>query len=86
MNKTATLIEQNPVMLPSFIDYEEFKRDFKAREDIEKILLKLDAITKNLTDTKILLDHDNYQDSFGILSLGTLQCQGATRWSSACIQ
>lgn len=63
VNKTVTLIEQNPIMLPSFIDHEEFKRDFKAREDIEKTLLRLDAITKNLTDTKILLDHDNYQDS-----------------------
>ena len=63
VNKTKTLMEQNPSMVPVFIDQEEYKRDLVAREEIEKIILKLDTIKRNLTDTKILLDNDNYHDA-----------------------
>lgn len=63
VNKTKILMEQNPTMVPVFINQEEYQRDFIAREEIEKLILKLDTIKRNLTDTKILLDHDNYYDA-----------------------
>lgn len=63
VNKSQTLMEQNARLIPSFIDFEEFQRDFQARKKIEEILLRMDAIYRQLSDTKILLDHDNYQDS-----------------------
>tara|TARA_R110001583_G_scaffold7286_3_gene36305 strand:- start:39852 stop:40328 length:477 start_codon:yes stop_codon:yes gene_type:complete len=63
VNKTKTLMEQNPSMVPVFINQEEYNRDLVAREEIEKLILKLDTIKRNLSDTKILLDHDNYHDA-----------------------
>lgn len=56
-------MEQNPSMIPTFIDQGEFQRDLTAREEIEKLILKLDTIKRNLSDTKILLDNDNYHDA-----------------------
>lgn len=63
VNKTKTLMEQNPSMVPVFINQEEYNRDLIAREEIEKLILKLDTIKRNLSETKILLDHDNYHDA-----------------------
>lgn len=63
VNKSKTLMEQNPSMIPTFIDQGEFQRDLTAREEIEKLILKLDTIKRNLSDTKILLDNDNYHDA-----------------------
>lgn len=63
VNKTKTLMEQNPSMVPVFINQEEYHRDLTAREEIEKLILKLDTIKRNLSDTKILLDNDNYHDA-----------------------
>lgn len=63
VNKSKILMEQNPSMVPVFIDQEEYNRDLIAREEIEKLILKLDTIKRNLSDTKILLDHDNYHDA-----------------------
>lgn len=63
VNKTKTLMEQNPSMVPVFINQEEYHRDLTARQEIEELLLKLDTIKRNLSDTKILLDNDNYHDA-----------------------
>jgi len=63
VNKTKTLMKQNPSMVPVFINQDEYNRDLVAREEIEKLILKLDTIKRNLSDTKILLDHDNYHDA-----------------------
>lgn len=63
VNKSKTLMEQNPSMIPPFIDQSEFQKDLIAREEIEKLILKLDTIKRNLSDTKILLDNDNYHDA-----------------------
>lgn len=63
VNKTKTLMEQNSSMVPAFVNQEEFSRDLIARGEIEKLILKLDTIKRNLSDTKILLDNDNYHDA-----------------------
>ncbi|RUT73332.1 hypothetical protein [Ancylomarina longa] len=62
VNKGKLIMQENPKYLPAFIDMDEFERDFVAREEIEKMLRKLDLIQRKLSDTKILLDNDNYQD------------------------
>ncbi len=62
VNKSKTLMEQNSNLVPPFLDMEEFNRDFTARKNIEDVLLRIDRIVRNLSDIKILLDNDNYQD------------------------
>jgi hypothetical protein len=62
VNKGMFYMEQNPDIVPKFVDINEFKRDYEARDTIEKAIRRLDAIRRKLEDTKILLDYDNYQD------------------------
>jgi len=62
VNKAKLIMQENPKYLPAFVDMDEFERDFVAREEIEQMLRKLDLIQRKLSDTKILLDNDNYQD------------------------
>lgn len=63
VNKCKTLMEQNERLIPAFVNKEEFQRDYDARVFIEKTLLRLESVKRQLEDTKILLDYDNYQDS-----------------------
>jgi hypothetical protein len=63
VDKCKTLMEQNPQLIPAFVEKEEFQRDYDARKFIEDTLLRLDGIKRKLEDTKILLDYDNYQDA-----------------------
>ncbi len=63
VNKSKILMEQNSNLVPPFLDMEEFNRDFTARKNIEDVLLRIDRIVRDLSDIKILLDNDNYQDS-----------------------
>lgn len=60
VNKSKELMEQYPQYVPAFLDKEEFDRDYAARTQIETRLLRLQGITEQLSDTKVLLDHDNY--------------------------
>lgn len=62
VNKSLFYMEQNPDIVPKFVDINEFKRDYEARDTIEQAIRRLDAIKRKLEDTKILLDYDNYQD------------------------
>lgn len=63
VNKAKLFMEQYPQHLPSFVDKTEFDKDYDARVNVEKRMLQLKSITEQLSDTKILLDHDNYHDS-----------------------
>lgn len=56
-------MEQYPQHIPNFLDKAEYDRDFKARTQIETRLQRLQTITEQLSDTKVLLDHDNYFNS-----------------------
>ncbi|GIM54198.1 hypothetical protein [Capnocytophaga cynodegmi] len=49
--------------MPSFLDKEEYDRDFLARTQIETRLQRLENLAEQLSDTKVLLDHDNYFNS-----------------------
>ncbi len=60
VNKAKELMEQYPQYVPPFLDKVEFDRDYQARTIIERKLLRLQHLTEQLVDTKVLLDHDNY--------------------------
>lgn len=63
VNKCKELMEQYPQYVPSFLDKEEFDHDYQARQQIESRLIRLKAITEQLSDTKVLLDNDNYYNA-----------------------
>ena len=60
VNKAKVLMEQNPQHIPSFMDKTEFDKDYDARVQIEDRLQMLKGLTEQLSDTKVVLDHDNY--------------------------
>ena len=62
INKARIYMQQFPELIPSFIDKDEFERDFQARNDVEELLMLNEDIHRKLSDMKILLDYDNYQD------------------------
>lgn len=63
VNKAKIYMEQYPQYVPGFLDKPEFDRDYAAREQIEQRLQRLDSLTEQLADTKVLLDHDNYHNA-----------------------
>lgn len=63
INSSKSYMEQFPDLKPAFVDKAEFDRDFVARKEIEDLLILLSDLERKLTDMKILLDHDNYQDA-----------------------
>jgi len=60
VNKAKTLMEQNVQHIPNFLDKSEFDKDYAARQQIENRLNRLSGLAEQFTDTKIVLDHDNY--------------------------
>ncbi len=62
INKARTYMQQFPELVPSFIDRDEFERDFQARTDTEELIVLAEDVLHKLYDMKILLDYDNYQD------------------------
>lgn len=60
VNKGKELMDSYPQYIPTFLDKAEFDKDYAARTQIESRLVRLQTLTEQLSDTKILLDHDNY--------------------------
>lgn len=60
VNKGKELMDQYPQYIPAFLDKAEFDNDFLARTQIETRLTRLQSVAEQLSDTKTLLDHDNY--------------------------
>lgn len=63
VNKAKTYMEQYPEYVPPFIDKAEFDKDYEARQQIEPRIKRLEAIAEQLSDTKKLLDYDNYTNA-----------------------
>lgn len=63
VNKAKTYMEQNPEFVPNFVDKAEFDADFIAREQLESRYNRVMGLAEQLSDTKTLLDHDNYQNA-----------------------
>lgn len=60
VNKAKGYMEQYPAHVPPFLSKPEFDADYAARQLIESRLQRLQSIAEQLSDTKVLLDHDNY--------------------------
>ncbi|MCD0480661.1 hypothetical protein LPB90_19635 [Chryseobacterium sp. LC2016-29] len=63
VNKAKGYMEQYPQHVPGFLDKAEFDKDYAARQQIESRLQRLGSMTEQLSDTKVLLDHDNYHNA-----------------------
>lgn len=63
VNKAKGYMEQYPQHVPNFIDKPEFDRDYAARQQLESRFQRLSSIIEQLSDTKTLLDHDNYHNA-----------------------
>ncbi|PIF46627.1 hypothetical protein CLU96_3665 [Chryseobacterium sp. 52] len=63
VNKAKSYMEQYPELVPAFLDKVEFDRDYAAREQIELRLQRLNSLNEQLSDTKVLLDHDKYHNA-----------------------
>ena len=63
VNKAKEYMEQNMQHVPAFIDKAEFDQDFQARTQIESRITQLQGLVEQLSDTKTLLDHDNYHNA-----------------------
>ncbi len=63
VNKAKSYMEQYPQYVPPFLDKAEYDKDYTARQQLENRMQKLASVTEQLSDTKILLDFDNYHNS-----------------------
>lgn len=63
VNKAKNYMEQYSTFVPVFLDKAEFDRDFAARQQLESRFQRLNSIAEQLSDTKILLDFDNYHNA-----------------------
>ncbi len=63
VDKARDYMQQRADLVPGMLDVEEFERDYQARKQLEERARRLMSITEQLTDTKTLLDHDNYSNT-----------------------
>lgn len=63
VNKAWQYRQSQPALSAPNVDWEEFERDFKARNFIENWINRLDALRHSLESTKIKHDYDNFQDA-----------------------
>ncbi|PXW16537.1 hypothetical protein C8D70_10334 [Chryseobacterium sp. CBTAP 102] len=63
VNKAKIYMEQYPQYIPNFLDKAEFDKDYLGREQVEQRLQIMSSLTEQLSDTKVLLDHDNYHNA-----------------------
>ena len=63
VNKAKNYMEQYPQYVPPFVDKAEFDKDYDGRTQLEGRMQRLASLTEQLSDTKILLDHDNYHNA-----------------------
>lgn len=63
VNKTRDYRQNQPVMSSPDVDWDEFESDFISRAFLESVAQRLSSIVYQMQSTKILHDHDNYQDS-----------------------
>ena len=63
VNKVNDYRQSHPQMNSPQVDWTEFQNDLNIRNSLNTILSKLETINEQLSDTKILHDNDNYQQS-----------------------
>ncbi len=62
IDKGRAYMAQYPALVPLFVEKDEFERDYISRGDLSEVEMILLQMLRQVTDIKILLDHDNYQD------------------------
>lgn len=65
VDKAKFYMERMPETLPRTIDKAEFDKDYAARMQLETPLRQLKAVVEKMSDTKTLLDFDNFQATLG---------------------
>ena len=60
VNKAKEYMDQKPEYIPNVLDKDEFDRDYTARLQIENRFNRIMTIAEMFSDTKVLLDHDNF--------------------------
>lgn len=63
VNKVKDYQDTQPAFNHPRINLTEFNNDFVARTELGRRIMRVDTILAKLSDTKILFDYDNYQDS-----------------------
>lgn len=63
INKVNDFATTQPNLNSPDVDWDEFSRDFKSRATLEGFINRLNALTTRATNSKILHDYDNYQES-----------------------
>ena len=63
INKIHDFLKAQPELKSPDVDWVEFEKDFKSREELEKILNRLSSAITRVNNSKILHDFDNYQDA-----------------------
>ncbi|GIM58801.1 hypothetical protein [Capnocytophaga canimorsus] len=69
VDKCKAYMEQDPSTIPPTLDKAEFDKDYTARQQLQEPLRKLNRLHEMVTDTKILLDFDNYHAAFPIITI-----------------
>lgn len=63
INKVKDYLDAEPNLKSPDVNWEEFAKDYKSREVLEKILNRLNSLATRVNNSKILHDYDNYQDA-----------------------
>ena len=63
VNKVNDYRQSQPQFNSPQVDWTEFQNDLGARSSLDAFLSRLASVTEQISDTKILHDNDNYQQS-----------------------
>jgi hypothetical protein len=63
VNKVNDIHASHPQFDSAKVDWAEFTNDFAIRGAVEKIISRLQSLSEQFDDTKILHDNDNYQQA-----------------------
>lgn len=62
-NKVRDLAQVSPELRSPDVDWNEFEADYQTRYFCDTRLMRLQQLTRTLSDLKIAHDYDNYQDA-----------------------
>ena len=61
VNKAFEYANQNPKVVPSFLDLSEFGKDTTAVTNLKKVLIPLEQLSEKLSDTNLLAGSEAYR-------------------------
>lgn len=61
VNKVKDFHDESPNLSVTDVDWDEFDRDYASRGQFDNLITRLDSLSLNLRNAKILHDYDNYQ-------------------------